>query len=490
MIVQSFLLLTAWLSLVSGAQHRHHHRRSDISRRRLQFVDPLHATSPAKRAPISLPSGWTYQACMADPSSSRLLSNKILDGATVSVNTCVAECNTRGFKYAGLEFAKECWCGNALNAPSLRAESSCSTPCQGDNTQICGGGNLISLYAKNTDISSYSYLGCYTDVSSPRTLPDYKVSSTSMTHNFCKTTCVLNGYPFAGIEAGNECWCASALTKGSKVADTDCKTPCTGDSTKTCGGGWRLTVFGPSAPSSTSSTTTTSSSSTTTSAPASSTSTTAATSTTTSAGSTATDFTPMGCYADASTRLLPDYVYKSNTLTIPMCQAECKSKGYKYAGAENGNECYCSNTFPSNASPLASTQCNVACKGDASTMCGGVWRLNVYGPSNERYDTTTATSATTTSTTSATAASATASSVAFVRKGCYVDSSTRLLPDYVYRSETLTVPICLNQCKTQGYIYAGVESTNECYCSNSFPSNVSPVADSQCNTPCKGDPST
>ena len=61
------------------------------------------------------------------------------------------------------------------------------------------------------------------------------------------------------------------------------------------------------------------------------------------------------------------------------CQEYCNTEGYSHAGVQSGVQCFCGNEQP--AQQFLATQqseCNVACPGDKSIMCGGGWRMNVY----------------------------------------------------------------------------------------------------------------
>lgn len=44
---------------------------------------------------------------------------------------------------------------------------------------------------------------------------------------------------------------------------------------------------------------------------------------------------------------------------------------------------------------------------------------------------------------------------------------------------------CVNDCYSIGYIYAGLQNGQECWCNNVLPQNYDPVTD--CNMPCEGD---
>ncbi|ROW11261.1 hypothetical protein VMCG_01283 [Cytospora schulzeri] len=50
------------------------------------------------------------------------------------------------YKFAGLEYSRECWCANFLNGLAARLDdSACALQCDGDTTQLCGGPLKLSL---------------------------------------------------------------------------------------------------------------------------------------------------------------------------------------------------------------------------------------------------------------------------------------------------------------------------------------------------------
>ncbi|KAI0914709.1 WSC domain-containing protein [Ustulina deusta] len=60
---------------------------------------------------------------------------------------CARNTPTHPFRLAGLEFSRECWCGDTLNALSvLLPDDACDTPCDGANTTACGGALRLTLY--------------------------------------------------------------------------------------------------------------------------------------------------------------------------------------------------------------------------------------------------------------------------------------------------------------------------------------------------------
>lgn len=51
-----------------------------------------------------------------------------------------------------------------------------------------------------------------------------------------------------------------------------------------------------------------------------------------------------GCYVDTLPRVLPDFTVGDGGNGITKCVNLCAGKNYKYAGVENGNECYVSSS--------------------------------------------------------------------------------------------------------------------------------------------------
>ncbi len=93
----------------------------------------------------------------------------------MTAQECAAHC--ADYSYFGVEYGRECWCGNRrpLN-PAPAAE--CSFTCAGDSTQLCGAGGRINVWfnpagtpTPPATVGDFSYVNCYSD-SPRRTLPD------------------------------------------------------------------------------------------------------------------------------------------------------------------------------------------------------------------------------------------------------------------------------------------------------------------------------
>ena len=91
---------------------------------------------------------------MSEPSNSRVLANELESSTNMTVGRCLGECWM--YKYAGLEYGQECWCGNTLNfagnsgaTPGANvSESQCNKVCGGNSSEYCGAGVRLTLYEK------------------------------------------------------------------------------------------------------------------------------------------------------------------------------------------------------------------------------------------------------------------------------------------------------------------------------------------------------
>ncbi|CAC5414962.1 TN [Mytilus coruscus] len=215
-----------------------------------------------------------YIGCYKDDRT-RILSKKVLKDKGMTVQKCQQFCGQKGFKFAGVEYGYECFCGNVLRKDRKRKESDCKTPCSGNKQQICGGTWRISIYTGKTPKctkkchkkakcikgkcvckSRYQgdgvrsckkgkqsgYIGCYED-DRTRILSKKVLKDKGMTVQKCQQFCGKKGFKFAGVEYGYECFCGNVLRKGRKRKESDCKTPCSGNKQQTCGGTWRISVY-------------------------------------------------------------------------------------------------------------------------------------------------------------------------------------------------------------------------------------------------------
>ncbi|KAL1948678.1 hypothetical protein VTO73DRAFT_10484 [Trametes versicolor] len=245
------------------------------------------STHPASSAVLaapptteSIPTGWTSAGCVSD-SGARALTGYSFASDSMSLTTCVSTCASKGFSMAGVEYGRECYCGNSFqngNGNALAA-SSCNIPCAAKTGSTCGGSWALSLFKHNsvaianpvpasatattqaakptvsaaapsnsTNVSGlpsgWSAVGCASDVPG-RTLNVDAYTSQQMTIGGCIAHCAQLGHTMAGLEYARECYCGSSFVNGggAALADAQCNMPCAGDSSKVCGGAMALSVF-------------------------------------------------------------------------------------------------------------------------------------------------------------------------------------------------------------------------------------------------------
>ncbi|KAH9907829.1 WSC domain-containing protein [Xylariomycetidae sp. FL2044] len=105
---------------------------------------------------------WTYKGCFAEPQTGgqRALGLAMMGDDSLSLEKCVGFCGGKGYKLAGVEYARECWCGNEMKTSSSSSSSStdavvavvdekrCGMQCSGNKGQFCGGPGALGVYAR------------------------------------------------------------------------------------------------------------------------------------------------------------------------------------------------------------------------------------------------------------------------------------------------------------------------------------------------------
>ncbi|KAG9609145.1 WSC-domain-containing protein, partial [Aureobasidium melanogenum] len=100
---------------------------------------------------------WQYVGCGTDNVGSRTFTAASTSSNSMTVESCISFCSGKGYSYAGLEYASQCYCGNSLpsdRAPQTGILGNCFTPCAGDSTEYCGGGSALSIYQNCSGLSS------------------------------------------------------------------------------------------------------------------------------------------------------------------------------------------------------------------------------------------------------------------------------------------------------------------------------------------------
>lgn len=127
---------------------------------------PLTDPNLTFRTPAVLTSSWNrgsgeqfpgYIGCYVDyyndPVRPRILPHRRLQDEDVTADTCNAACAAGNFRYFGLQYASECYCGNGENKDSWEQAdgNQCNKPCTANEQQTCGGDQRNSVYLVDTE---------------------------------------------------------------------------------------------------------------------------------------------------------------------------------------------------------------------------------------------------------------------------------------------------------------------------------------------------
>ncbi|KAJ7921513.1 hypothetical protein B0H13DRAFT_1604473, partial [Mycena leptocephala] len=172
----------------------------------------------------------------------------------------------------------------------------------------------------------WTYLGCYTDSISARTLS--AVQKGGITNNSvanCQATCLNAGYDYAGVEFSSQCFCGSSIRAGVTLGGT-CNYACSGG-VGTCGGDDAIDIYkAVTAPC-------------------------------------VTPWTFRGCYPDsiATRTLSAKQILGITNNSVASCQTSCLDAGYRYAGVEDFRQCFCDSSILAGVKPASLTNCQDAC---------------------------------------------------------------------------------------------------------------------------------
>ncbi|CAH1796230.1 unnamed protein product, partial [Owenia fusiformis] len=86
-----------------------------------------------------------FLGCFYDKKT-RDLAGGFLTDSSMTVELCLQYCNEKGYMYAGLQYWKECYCGNTFGRYGASPQSECKFKCSGNNAQTCGGLSINSVH--------------------------------------------------------------------------------------------------------------------------------------------------------------------------------------------------------------------------------------------------------------------------------------------------------------------------------------------------------
>ncbi|KAK4467137.1 heme peroxidase [Cladorrhinum samala] len=322
--------------------------------------------SPTAKATVG---GYVFVNCRTEGAGVRALGGPAFADDNMTLELCASNC--AGWDHWGVEYGRECYCGNSVAASSSEAPlADCNMVCGGDASEYCGAGNRLNVYSTTATrstsaaptqtgtlqhqptVSPYTIAGCWTEGTGSRALAAKSTASATMTLESCATFC--EGFKFFGTEYSSECYCGNTIHSTSvNVSLSECSMTCSGNPLQYCGAGNRLSLYerdlavsdppsGPTQPQ------------------------------TVGAG-----WSFYKCMTEGTgVRALSSEAWAAGTMTLEGCADFCQ--GYTYFGAEYASECYCGNVFGAGSVEANVQDCSMPCAGNASEYCGAGNRLSVY----------------------------------------------------------------------------------------------------------------
>ncbi|XP_029427244.1 WSC domain-containing protein 2 [Rhinatrema bivittatum] len=192
-----------------------------------------------------------YIGCYVDDTHRRALRGvSFFDYKKMTVFRCQDNCAERGYLYAGLEFGAECYCGHKIQALNV-SESECNMQCKGENSNICGGVNRLSIYRLElTQESARRYgsaifRGCFHRPENVSlALPGHRIML-NMSVDKCVDLCTEKEYPLAAL-AGASCHCGfptTYFTLHEREDEQLCSQKCSGEEFESCGNSEYFIVY-------------------------------------------------------------------------------------------------------------------------------------------------------------------------------------------------------------------------------------------------------
>ena len=232
---------------------------------------------------------------------------------------CIQFCTAKGYGIAGVEFGSECFCGLTVGSSAVaKPATDCNKPCAGAADEVCGAADRINIFTDGAALpaikefaGAYTSLGCYSDSSSGHTLTTHLPLSVPRVTD-CTTACQAQGFQYAGVNNGDQCYCGSQISNGAKQIDPQaCNIRCKSDNFELCGGYGAIVLYKSAAAS------------------------------TDVAGTIPAQWSSKGCYTDSVSSRALGKQFRLEKNTVGNCINACTAAGYSYAGVEYGSgKCY------------------------------------------------------------------------------------------------------------------------------------------------------
>ncbi|KAJ7364627.1 copper radical oxidase-like protein, partial [Mycena albidolilacea] len=427
---------------------------------------------------------WTSKGCYTDnQAAGRSLTGASFTNTTgMTVESCIKFCDGKNFIFAGIEYAQECYCDNFLeNGAQNVSLSDCNMACTGNPKETCGAGNRLNVFTSGkapppppsipAKIGNWTSLGCHSDnVNGVRSLPNGIAVAAPFSLESCSAACFAAGYPFAGAEYADECYCGTSIASGAQTPTTDCNMLCAGNSQELCGGPNRLSMYNytgsdrPTGP--------------------------VGGGGGGGGGGPATVFpvttlqkpwSYVGCFVDnAHGRIVANAQPDNTKLTVESCVQTCSTQNFTVAAAEFSTQCFCGNQLIAGATAAPESDCNMVPELTSFKQCGAGNRMSVYSTSKN--------------VTILPVPIPQNTSGSWTYQGCLKQAvGSRAIPWQNIFPTNNSATTCLSQCAAFGYTAGGMEYGAYLFLDCGDVADVkaagvtfAPEAD--CNLPCPGDP--
>ncbi|KZT62267.1 WSC-domain-containing protein [Calocera cornea HHB12733] len=321
-----------------------------------------------------------------------------------------------------------------------------------------------SASVPSSNAVTFVQIGCYSEPQPGN--PDirglngaFSGDQNDLTIQGCLSYCASLGFVLAGVENGDQCYCGNTVDNGASPSD-GCDMPCSGDSTNTCGGNYRLTLFA-------------------------------------NVAGVTSDGLPVPTTAPGdpalTTAVLPiDTLSGSPTAvtTNPAVTTTAGTTTTTPTGAVESSPG--SGTISSSGSGSSTTSSTTT---TLATATGG--GIPIVTNTLSVSGTVTVTVPVTVSQPAATPATGTqtAPAPAYTYAGCFSEPTDSVTGNIIHSvanlttvEAELTVEVCVNICANLNYPYAAVEAGDECFCSDGLYFGAVPASLDACATACLGNP--
>lgn len=199
--------------------------------------------------------GWNSEGCYVDAVAGRTLSVGMGVTGGMTNAKCKDACQAAGYVLAGTEYAGECFCDNQFRnngGPAPDGEVGCNMACNGNQTEMCGGSDRLTLFkfytggestassaaptvAPSTAVTTanpsvpatsssiaqpvatglptgFEYKGCYVDGPGFRIVNYQQPDDQAMTIASCANACAAAGYQIAAMEYSYQCFCDNTVS--------------------------------------------------------------------------------------------------------------------------------------------------------------------------------------------------------------------------------------------------------------------------------------